>query len=117
MSDKYLNTKSIIPIFNVKEKQFLNNIYKIYNWDDTLYYFKNYKNNDLKLGFERILKFSWIVFINDYKNNLNQILEIYKIYNKIKDINLTENELKNKIKNFDIKKNYDINKIYKIILE
>ena len=41
MSDKYLNTKSIIPIFNIKEKQFLNDIYKIYNWDDTLYYFKN----------------------------------------------------------------------------
>ena len=116
MSEKYLNVKSIIPIFNVKEKQFLNNIYKIYNWDDTLYYFKNYKNNDLKLGFERILKFSWIVFINDYKNYLNQILEIYKIYIKIKDIKLTENELKDKIKNFD-KKNIDISKIYKMILQ
>ena len=54
--------------------------------------------------------------LSRFKNNLNQILEIYKIYIKIKDIKLTENELKDKIKNFDIKKNYDISKIYKMIL-
>jgi hypothetical protein len=117
MKEEYLNTNSIIPVFNVKEKQFLNNIYNIYNWNDALNYFKNYKNNDFSLGFERILMFSWIVFLDDYKNNLNQIFEIYKIYIKLKDIKLTENQLKEKIKNFDFKNNYSSNNIYKTILQ
>ena len=114
--EKYLNTKSIIPIFIIKEKKILNNIYKIYNWNDTLNYFKNYKKNDLKYGFERIIKFSWIVFLNEYRNNLNQILEIYKIYVKINNIKLSDDQLKEKIKNIDIKK-YNINTIYFNILE
>ncbi len=117
MKDKYLNLEAIIPIFNIKEKDFLNNIYNIYNWNDTLNYFKNYKNNELNFGFDRILMFSWIVFINDYKNNLNQILEIYKIYIKLKDIDFNENKLKERLKNLTIKKNDDINNIYKTILE
>jgi len=114
--DKYLNTKLIIPKFKISEKQILNNIYNIYNWNDTLNYFNNYKKNDLKYGFERVLQYSWISFLDDYKNNLNYILEIYKIYIEIQNIKLTENELKEKIKNIDIKQ-IDINSIYNRILE
>ena len=114
--NKYLNTESkIIPIFSINESKILNNIYKIYNWNDTLNYFENYKKNDLKYGFQRILEYSWIAFLDDYKNNLNTILEIYKIYVKIQNIDLSENELKEKIRNFDPKK-YN-KKIYTNILE
>jgi hypothetical protein len=116
--DKYLNTKSIIPVFSVKEKNILNKIYKIYNWNDTLNYFKNYKKNDLKYGFQRILSYSWKVFFNEYKNNLNQILEIYKIYTIIENIDLNESQLKDKIKNIDIKSSdLDTEKIYLNILK
>jgi hypothetical protein len=114
--DKYLNTSTIIPTFYVKEKTLLNEIYKIYNWNDTLNYFMNYEKNTLSYGFDRILKYSWISFLNEYKNNLNQILEIYKIYIKIKKIKINEKQIKEKIKNLDIKK-YNVNDLYFKILE
>lgn len=112
----YLSSESIIPIFSIKEKDLLSNVYKINNWNDTLNYLLNYKKNDIKYSFERILKFSWISFINNYKDNLNNILEIYKIYFEIKEIKFDENKLKEKIKNIDPNK-YDINNIYKDILK
>ena len=106
--NKYLKTESIIPTFKISEKQILNNIYKIHNWIDTLNYFRNYKKNDLKYGSGRILSYSWIVFLNSYKDNLNIILEIYKIYIKIEeklsDKGYNEKKLKEKIRNLDIKK-------------
>lgn len=114
--NKYLNNETIIPLFKINEKDILNNIYKIFNWNDTLNYFKNYKKNDLKYGFERILRLSWIVFLDDYKSNLNIILDIYKIYIEIQNIKINDNQLKIKIKNIDIKK-YDIDKIFYKILE
>lgn len=114
--DKYLNKESIIPVFSIKEKQILNNIYNIHNWNDTLNYFRNYNKNNLKYGFDRILKFSWIVFLNDYKNNLNTIFEIYKIYTNVKKIRINENELKKIIKDIDINK-YDVKNIYEKLLE
>ena len=83
------NSKEInlIPKMNYDKKSFLKNIYSITNWS-TLHDFYNRNKFIEKITINRILNYSWEIFIKDYKLELNKIYKIYEIYFNKKNIEI-----------------------------
>lgn len=93
----------LFPIIDFSEKEILNMIYNIKNWQDSRNYFVKFQNITNKKTIERIISYSWISFYDSFKINIDIIIEIYDIYLKLIGKKIELNLIKDKI--YELKKN------------
>lgn len=68
-----------VPKINMSEKLILKNIYNINSWSDTLDYIKKNRNESY-ITISRILNLSWVPFYKSSKNDIDIIINCYKMF-------------------------------------
>lgn len=96
------NLDEYFPILNLTENDVLRIIYDIKDWEESYNYCLKMNKLINKFTLKRIIKFSWLSFYDSYKVNLDIIIQLYKIWCDVNNINLNLETIANKI--YKIKK-------------
>ena len=96
-------------------KEMLNDIYGIHDWNDMQNFLMRNIQDNVQQTINRLFDFCWEVLFENFKTKINIILECYSLYfNKFK-LNFSENKLSKILHNIKTKNN--IENIHQFILK